>query len=361
VAVSLRADALHALGTIATAQGALQAAEEALQASLALRPEEADGALRARTLNNLAMIAQRRGERTGARRLYTSSLALMETCGNAVERYQVRRNLAVIDYETGELDAALDRAHGVLEYAQNEADYRVTSATLALLAAIRLVRGEFEVAERHARKCLDLSASNGDRPAMGQALRVLADIAVETGELAEAELHAREALAIAEADGWRVGGSIVQARVVLARVLVCSDRAPEALQLLEETLRQARDSVDDDDYAAALAASVAAMGPDGPAELQAARTREALRIRADRGDALGVLESLEDAAWLAARMGDNSTASSLSAAVRRERDRMQAPPRPSRRAVWQAATGQPTVKNPPDLDAAVAIARQGVT
>ena len=200
-----RADALLTRGLVHLDRGDFAAADADLQASLALRPADAQGLAVAATHDAIGIVASERGDYARALAENTRALELRTALfGPAHPRVaSSRNNLAVVLIDLGrdrEAEVELRRALDARRAAFGD-DHPVVSGNLTNLANVLERRGAYAEAVVLHRQALDISLRTygPDHPNTAIVHSNLGRTLLYTRELAAAEEQLRRALAITEA------------------------------------------------------------------------------------------------------------------------------------------------------------------
>ena len=151
------AKALHADGRLAHGQGDYAAAEQRLQAALAVWRQLGNGTQAANALFLLGRTELGRGERAAARALFLESLACAEAAGDPWVESLARLWLGQIAFDDGDDDAARAWAEQVLAGVEATGSHRNACFALRLLGDVEARRGNVD----GARKLLEASLAHG--------------------------------------------------------------------------------------------------------------------------------------------------------------------------------------------------------
>ena len=272
------ADALGTLGSILPLQGAFSAAEAASTEALAIAHRAGDEQGTRMALFGLALSGVRNGDLAQARSTAEEGLAICRSIGDPWFISYFLWLLALAAVQTGELGDARRFAHEALDVArQVEAPLLIVCALDGLSATARAEGDPSAAVEslEEARR----AAEGGGVPTsyVSSIMTALGELAAERGDADAAKALLEEAAAMARdvGDPWAVANALV-----------------------------------------GLAELSSATDPGATTDL----LEEALRLRSEMGAKLGVAESLEVFAGLAAGAGELTRAAVLMAAADELRD-----------------------------------------
>jgi tetratricopeptide (TPR) repeat protein len=391
------ARAASGLGYVAFRRSDLDRAEASWQDALAHAERAGDERVRAGILRSLAIAAGSRGDQVAAGELLDRGI---RSADHAQDDQLLRLMLgsrAEIALWTGRYAQAQDLYGQALDLASSIGDLSARPLLLCELGWVALLRSDLGTVDRLATEAAELAEDVGNRRTRASALRLRAELLARRNELGEAEGEVSRALEVAEAlaDPAEVSGVLcTRAFVALeqgswaeARRLAESaiDRTPlghgwrsvfphwvmgaAALAVgdLDEAERRFRAGVEHSTTRASprhqansrwgLARVHAAAGRVGDA---ARLDREALTLRHQIGDRLGVVESLVGAAGVVATTDRTAAGALVSAARLLERELgVEATPRQAAAlsAVDAVLAGGPGESaGPPHLDEGGAVA-----
>ncbi|MFN8472600.1 MAG: tetratricopeptide repeat protein [Anaerolineae bacterium] len=190
----LRAALFHGLGVLRDARGDGSGAQEALEQSLALWPEDDPGG-RARVVNGLASLRYSAGERDDAVAMCQQSLAIAEACVDLAVAADCHHMLGRDAVFRGDYAAA--RAEFMASVAGRRAVGDVWALTWSLdqLGELAEREGDYESSAAFFRETLAMRRELGLTQAIAASLNELGEVARCRGDFAEAEALYEEALA----------------------------------------------------------------------------------------------------------------------------------------------------------------------
>lgn len=226
---AVRANALNGAGVLAWAQNRYTRALELLEASLALRREQADTRGIASSLNNMALIAQDQGDYRRAQAFYEESLVLRRGLGDQWGVAMSLNNLGTVMEDQG------DDAQAQVFYEESLARYRELgdkqgiAEALANLGAVIVRRGEPARASALLRESLLLYRELGLKEGLAVVLINLGRAALHQHDPAAAAPLYRESLGLCHELGNARGAA--EAIEGLAQVAEAQARYRQAAHL----------------------------------------------------------------------------------------------------------------------------------
>jgi tetratricopeptide (TPR) repeat protein len=195
---SLRANLLHATGTLALAQADSKAAQRYLEESITLKEAVGDLAGIARTLNNLGNVAYHQNDYERAILLYEHSLALKRQFGQKMDIAYALNNLGSLAYSGGDLTRAESYFEESLALFRKVNVSQGMALALMNLGLMALRQGQIERARHLSEEGIALRRELGDVSGLAQALYNLAAVERSRGNLPQAETLCLECLALFE-------------------------------------------------------------------------------------------------------------------------------------------------------------------
>ena len=260
---TLRGEALHVAGLLASYQGNFEYAITRLEESVALRRELGEQERLISSLNVLGFAIYRQGDYRRAQALLEESLGLIRDLG---DKAPLSRRLSL------------------------------RQRTTYFLGIIARLRGDYEQAERLGRESLALSQQLGYADA--QTLDSLGLLAYYRGDYTQAQALGEEALTLLRDRRNKFG--IAASLNSLALVACAQGNYEQARALCHESLALSREIGDKGTTARSLNALARAACARREDELGAALLRESLTLFKEMGDKLGIircLNGLADVAW----------------------------------------------------------------
>jgi non-specific serine/threonine protein kinase len=201
---TVRAKALHGVGTLALLQGDYAAARRLLEESQALSRNLGDPPGIAASLSNLGTVASRQGDHEAARGLLEESLRIQREIGD-------RRGITATLYALGgnavyqgDFDGARVFQVECLRIQREFGDRRGIAASLNGLAVLALWQRDLDAASSLLEESLSIRREVGDRRGIAMSLNNLGMLAWLRGDLAEACRPLKESLAIR----WEIGDKL---------------------------------------------------------------------------------------------------------------------------------------------------------
>lgn len=198
----LVASSWNGLGALALQRGDFEAATAAFERALAVRQAlDPEGASVAATLNNVGVVARRQGDYAAAEEAYRHALAIRErVVPGTADMAESLANLGIVAEERGHLDLAEARYRRALEIYRREAPGGLEeAAVLNNLGVVAYRRGDWDTAESVQRQALAIR----ERLAPGRldvatSLENLALVSRRRGRPAEAEGLLRRAVELTD-------------------------------------------------------------------------------------------------------------------------------------------------------------------
>ncbi len=358
---ALRLRARRVAGNLAYYQADMVSASRLYEAALADARALALADDIAALLNNLALLDMNHGHPGAAYDRLRESLALRRAADDEQGLAGALGNLGLAAWYRGQLDAAveyLDEGNALL---RAMGDHWTLGATLTSMGTVRMAQGNLVAARHVLEEAVTLRREIGDRSGIADSACVMAEVMTVAGDLDSARALCDEALAIAKDDGdeWSEASAIsALARIGLetgdhdtateqfetcldlARAQGRAFREAEAIaglgqsaavrgdldtaaKLLQEALdRSGGVRLYEADCASRLARVRSAQGRTSEA---AGLANQALAIRLESGDLIGLAASIEDFAGLACRRGEPGAGLRLVATAGALRERLGAP------------------------------------
>lgn len=308
-----RAKALHADGTLAQFQGALDEARASLEEALALWRALEEPLEEAKTLNNLATVEYEVGRLERVRELLRQSLELKRDAGDRRGEASGLNNLGILELEHGDCAKAEPLLRDSLRIFRRLGDENGIAKLTFDLATVQEARGALREAESLLADAKARQTALGDRQAVAATTMYQGLVAYDEGDYEAAARWYREALATARELGRPF--DIAEAERSLGDLAWSRERLEAAVGHFEEALRLQR-SVE---HLRGIADSLDGLGrvacARGDLDEAARFLAESLRIRGDGGLALHVIASLESHVRLAVAAGDGERAILLAAAA----------------------------------------------
>ncbi len=235
----LRANALTALGSLASQQGDLAASIAALEEALATQRQLSNPNAVAYASSNLANVQVERGDLDGARAHYEESLAILENVDDPRAVAFAKLNLADVADRQGNRDEARRLADESVETFRMERDPIGIAMSQGRSATFSLRRGDRDDARRRHEEALEIFRMFGDARGVARTQMFIGDIAALDGDLDEAERLYRESID----QRWSLGdrSGLATACDRLARLALVSD--PERAARLLGFADAQRDSI----------------------------------------------------------------------------------------------------------------------
>ncbi len=226
---SLRALALHGLGTLAERQADLEAAERYLLESISLRSQLGELHNMANGLNNLGTVYYSQGKIDKAENSYREAIALHRQSGNKEEVARTLGNLSMVFYNRGEYAQAISLLEETLAMRQDLRVQTNVASALNNLGLLTLLVGDYQRSIAYCEDAVALDVEMGD--AMGKAFSLgnLGHAARKLGQFDRARAALAESLSLFWTMGDRrnVAGSLHR----LASVDAWSGRPARAARL----------------------------------------------------------------------------------------------------------------------------------
>jgi signal transduction histidine kinase len=289
------ANTLHNVGNLHARQGAYAQAEEYYQRSLGIRAEIGDRSGSAATLNNLGGIHRAQGDFEEAVGYYRRSLAIFEQDGNRAHQAATLNNLGIIFSDQGEYDRALRHYRRSLEVFQQTGDQAKRAAALGNIGLVYWHQGNYPRALDYYRRSLRLSESLGDLGRVANTLSNIGNLYAEQHAYGEALDYYRRSLETNERIGNRAG--LVPTRINIGNVYRNQGAYQQALQAYQQGRERAQ-SIGD---APQLVYADLNTGETYFELDQPLRAKEYLQKAIDRADALGMRAEAAQARSLLAR------------------------------------------------------------
>lgn len=208
LAPGVRANALYALGTLATLRGDYARATPLLEEALELYRALGDRRGSAQALNTLANGATDQGEYTRASALFDESLSHWQALGDDAGRAMVLRNLGIVEARQGNLERAKEWSREALRVYRATGDTGSIAASLTLLGELALNEHDLAEAEALLAEGLELAREIGHQRITATTLCSLGDLGRERGQFE----RARERLE----EGLRLARELGEVRLILA-------------------------------------------------------------------------------------------------------------------------------------------------
>lgn len=196
-ASSMRAMAMHGLGTVYIRTGRHDLAREILNQGLAEAKSAGDLVMQGKLLNNLSIEARNRREFAEARDMLARARLAYTEAGIAIVPGQIPSALANIDMAEGKLDDADEHLQQALTTFRTLGDRRNEAMMLNNLGYLRTLQGRDDEAEPVIQQSLQIRKEIGDTVGQGRVLGMLSNLYVDAGRLQEARDAAAEANRIA--------------------------------------------------------------------------------------------------------------------------------------------------------------------
>lgn len=286
----LRAEAMNAVGALASARGEYDAAERRYEEALALYRSVPDDGGIAHVLDNLGFVAEMRGDFSRATSLYEEALALNRTLG-----------------DKGRLPDSLNS-----------------------LGAVALAQGDYGRAETLFDECLALWRTAGDERGIGMALNALGAIALHRNDPGRAATLFEESLAAQRAVGDKL--SIAHSTGNLAHARHRQGQLEEACELLDEAQRLYDELGDKGGVAFALAHLGRVVRDQEDLHRATELIVSALVLAQELGEMTQIAECLDAIADLACARGEVDRAARLCGAVESLRETIGVPRPPVHQA-----------------------------
>ncbi len=369
VRASVRAEALHAAGRLATGLSDYDAAHAFHEESLQIFREAGDNREMAESLHALGRVAEVRDDCAAARPLYEESLAIFRELGDRRGMAAVLIDLGRVTHMQGEITLSrplLDQGlaisrelgerlivgaalHALGSAWRDRADYntarslleegmaifqqlgdeRYIAWSLSGLGAIACRLGKYDEARRHYEDSLRVFREVGDRHRTAESLQGLGDVMLALGDLAAARGHYEESLALYREleHKWGSADSLGGLGWVSLRR---ADHAA-ACSLFEESLRLSQEAGHKRSTGSALCALGKLALLAGEYGQAASRYREALLLLYGLEEKHGVAGCLEGLAAVALGRGRLDHAAKLYGAADVVREVIGAPLPPAER------------------------------
>lgn len=268
-----RAKAMHAAGWLAREQGDYAEARALFEQSLAIHRALADTRGIGWGLVDLAFLTRYEGDYRRARDLLDESLPLLQQAGDIEGMAATLGNLGLIARDQGDADLAEKRLQSSLELWHQLGDRVGIGWVLTALGMVARAAGQPEAARSRLERGLMVWRELGDRQNTANVLGILAALARDAGDLGHAKALLCDSLGVLREVGDRRGIAFVlegfaglaakQGESARALALAAAAGAvreamgapapPSWRAELEQALKQARSSLDDQGAASAAA------------------------------------------------------------------------------------------------------------
>jgi predicted ATPase/DNA-binding SARP family transcriptional activator len=317
VATAVRAEALHAAGSLAYLQSDPAGATDLYVHALELRRALGDVKGMAETLNGLGVASMDLGDYRRAQSYLEESVALRTEVGDTFGTHAPLANLASIAKYHGEYAHATELYERALAIQRQFGHIHGILISLDNLAQLWGERGEYGRAAELNQEALSLARERGLVAIVAKSLETRGARALEQGYLDEAEADIIECLELCRSVGDRVQENTVL--INLAEVVLARGDLDRAALLAEEALSALRQIRHQRGQAFALMTLSDVARKRGEHERAAALLEECLELRREMGDASGTIVTMEGRARLALSRGRLEEAARLygEAAARR--------------------------------------------
>lgn len=196
----LRAEALHARGSVRLLLGQLQDALADLDAALSLNPATADH-LQMEVMTDRGLCLDRLGRVVEAESVYAAALAGFQALGSVAGIARVEGYMGTCRFHQGDVEGARVLLERSIAGAQATGQHVLAASMEANLGSVRFKQEQLSEAEHHYRRALAFFKSEGDihREGMGRILLGMACILQD--RLDEAERYLEEGVALQERIG----------------------------------------------------------------------------------------------------------------------------------------------------------------
>jgi adenylate cyclase len=242
---------LDRIGNVKARQGLLDEAMAAQDRALALARTSGDNQDIVGSLNNLAISKRLARDYDGALKLHEEAMALMRKMGDRYGEATSLHNIGVIHAERNRYTVAISVWHQALIMRRQIADAHGAGSTVTNLGALKAQLGDYGGALEAVESALKIQAATEDPRMNVYALRTKGAVLRELQQFdAAGEIHDEVSLCV---EKYRLGSEKLEVALQRGADLIETDRAAEAMPILEKVAALAKE---EDDVGAEITAGI---------------------------------------------------------------------------------------------------------
>jgi len=264
VITTLFANAAHAAGVFASAQGDYAKAEHYYRRALDIRQGLNDQVGIGASLNSLGILAWTRRQYEEARTALEQSLAIRRATGNTLGQATVLGNLGVISSEMGDYPQASRYFEEALVLHKQLDDLQGISLILLNLGSLSYIQsGDYQQSRAYYEEALDIERRVGRYGNIAELLRNLGEIAIGNADYAAARTMLDESLQLCLQVNDKSG--VAKTHIKQGWLAYGTDQIVQATQLVEQGIFMLRTIGDSRDLADGLLLKAKCLGKQRPA------------------------------------------------------------------------------------------------
>ncbi|MFH1675551.1 MAG: tetratricopeptide repeat protein, partial [bacterium] len=233
------AAALKEAGTTSYLMGNMEQAEEYFHLAAGILATTDDRAQLARVYNNLGLVCRNQQRFEEMIRYFERALNIFREIGDSMgERFPLG-NLGIVYFERGEYERAFECFSTLKASLGERADLMMEGKVDFSIGEIYLEVGLYDHARGACESALDIFMTIGNRQGESEVLGTLGGIYLAKGDLQIAKEYFRQSVEIKRLIGNAVG--MLHSKITLARIANMEGRHDEALVMVKEVLKSARE------------------------------------------------------------------------------------------------------------------------